>query len=308
VSVKRLISTKLGRAEVATVQPKDFAGRVAAVTGASSDLGRSIAGYLTARGAAVVVNDLETSSVGACVDEIVGMGGVVTVVEGSLADRLVADALVAGAMDQHGRLDILVNTPVGVGAGYGLAQSSDGDAASFIEENVLGPMWASRAALSAMRIRGAGRIVNVSVGIGAFGMAGCIVSSTASAAVVGLTRAMALDVSSTSIRVNCVAPIADTAQSAILFERSSDVDRSRYGVELVTPTIAFLCHDACSLNGTVLSAGGGRVALVFSATSAGSFDLEADHLEIGRQLDRILASDHPTLPRSVLDELLLIEV
>lgn len=285
----------------------DFAGEVVAVTGAASGLGRAYAVDLASRGASVVVNDLHAERAAETVAAIVDGGGAAVAVVGSVADPEVADSIAATAVSTFGRLDVLINN-AGNGVAGRLTRMSDDAVRSVIDVHVLGTMWVTRAALRVMEQQGDGRIVVTSSAAGAFGISHMPVYCAAKAALMGLTRALALDAAESSIRVNAIAPVADTALSDGFFQRFPQLDRQRYGVAAVVPAVAYLCHRDCPLNGTLLTIGGGRVGRIATVTNVGHYDPYTDVGEITANLDRILSIDHAVEPRSVLDEFLLVDV
>ncbi len=285
----------------------DFDQKVALITGAGAGLGRAYAHYLAARGARVVINDIDEARARETAAAIAQTGETATAVGGSVAASTTADAMVAAAVDTYGRLDILINN-AGNSAAAELTRLTDDQIRSLIDVHLLGTMWVTRAALREMRRTGAGRIVNTASGVGAFGLAYTTPYGAAKAGIIGFTRSLALVVASTGIRANAIAPIACTGMSDGFFRAHPELDRERYTAEAVAPAVAYLCHDSCVLNGELLSIAAGRVARIFVGTAAGHLDPEADHVEIGRRIERIMSIDHPLVPHSALDELLLIEV
>lgn len=286
---------------------RDFAGEVVAVTGGGSGLGRAYASDFAGRGASVVVNDLDAERAHETVAAIADGGGTAVAVIGSVTDPEVADTIAATAVSTFGRLDVLINN-AGNGVAGRLTRMSDDDVRSVIDVHVLGTMWATRAALRVMEQQGNGRIVVTSSAVGAFGVSRMPVYGAAKAALMGLTRSLALDAAESSIRVNAIAPVADTPLADGFFQRFPQLDRQRYGVTAVVPAVAYLSHRDCPLNGTLLTIGGGRVGRIATVTNVGHYDPYADLGEIAANLDRILSIDHAVEPRSVLDEFLLVEV
>jgi NAD(P)-dependent dehydrogenase (short-subunit alcohol dehydrogenase family) len=285
----------------------DFVGQVAIVTGAGRGIGRAVALYLARAGAALVINELDESLGVETVGAIEQIGGSATLVVGSVANAATAPALVARAIETFGRLDIVVNNAGGHAAGP-LVALSDDQIAGVIGTHLMGSIMLTRAVLPAMKQQRYGRIVNMASSAGAFGLPQASVYAAAKAGVIGFTKALALEVAGVDIRVNSVAPLADTTLAAGFFDAYPHLNRSLYRAELVAPAVAYLCAGSCALNGELLSVAAGRVARIFTATAPGLFDSAADHLEIGRQLHQIMATDHFVIPTSALDEFLMIEV
>ena len=139
-----------------------FEGRVAVVTGAGRGIGRAYARLLAERGASVVVNDLGGSMEGEGTDagpastvagEIVAAGGTAVADTNDVADGVGAQALVDTAVEQFGRLDVLVNN-AGIIRWAGLPEADEDNLASHLAVHVVGsfnttraawPQWSSRA-------------------------------------------------------------------------------------------------------------------------------------------------------------------
>ena len=140
-----------------TTRPTSGPTPVAVVTGASSGIGRAVAGALVAAGHTVV----GTSRDAARVAPLPG----VHLLDLDVTSQRSVDALVATVLQRHGRIDVLVNN-AGVGAvGAGEESTLDQDRVLF-ETNVFGVMALTRAVLPHMRERGSGRVVNVSSVLG----------------------------------------------------------------------------------------------------------------------------------------------
>src|SRR3954464_6484503 len=131
-----------------------LAGKVAAVTGAGSGIGRATALRFAAEGAAVVVNAREARSAPATANEAGGLA-----VPGDVGDSAVLEEVVATAVRQHGRLDVLFNN-----AGYGLPDTlltmTDELLQEMLQVNLFGVLHGTRAALPVMIEQGGGSIIN----------------------------------------------------------------------------------------------------------------------------------------------------
>ena len=251
----------------------DFGGRVALVTGAGAGLGRAHALLLAARGAAVVVNDLGTavdgrgsssSAAEAVVDEIRAAGGIAVADHHSVADPRGAEAMVRTARDEFERLDIVVNN-AGILRDATIANATPESVDAVLDVHLKGAFNVVRSAWPLMKAQQHGRIVNTSSNSGLLGNFGQSSYGAAKMGLVGLTRVLALEGAKHGITANAVAPMARTRMTEGLV--SEEVDR--LAPELVSPVVAWLAHDSCSVTGETLSAGGGQVARFFVGLTRG---------------------------------------
>ncbi len=193
--------------------PLSLKGKVALVTGSSSGIGAATARALAAEGAAVVVNSASSVEAGrALADELPGA----SYVQADIADAGQAAALVAQAVENHGRLDILVNN---AGTTRVIAHP-DLEAATpevwrrIFDVNVIGTWQVSVAAVPHLRAGGDGVIVNVSSLAGHTTRGSSIPYAASKAAVSHMTKLLA-NVVGPEIRVNAVAPgLVDTPWTA----------------------------------------------------------------------------------------------
>jgi NAD(P)-dependent dehydrogenase (short-subunit alcohol dehydrogenase family) len=195
-----------------------FDGRVAIITGAGGGLGRSHALELARRGAQVLVNDLGGSLDGSgssksaaqqVVDEITASGGVAAPNHDSVATFEGGRAIVQGALDAFGRVDVLVNN-AGILRDKAFHKMDAALIDSVIDVHLKGAFYVSQAAFVLMREQGYGRIVNTSSGSGLFGNFGQANYGAAKAGLAGLTRVLAIEGASRGIKTNAIAPIAAT--------------------------------------------------------------------------------------------------
>jgi NAD(P)-dependent dehydrogenase (short-subunit alcohol dehydrogenase family) len=225
---------------------------------------------LAERGASVVVNDLGSSTSGKGADvapsasvaaEIVAAGGAaiadasdVSTADGGLA---VVDAAVA----EFGRIDILINN-AGIVKWAAFPELDEHILASHLAVHVGGSFNTSRAAWPHMAEQGYGRIV-MTTSTGLFGLPNNTAYATAKAAVIGLTRSLTLAGDPHGIRVNVIAPGAFTRMAGP-GEGSPEM-----APELVAPMAAFLAHEDCPVSGEIYTAGFGRFARLFIASTEG---------------------------------------
>ena len=180
-------------------------GKSALVTGAGSGIGEAIAHTLARAGAHVYVADRDVAN-GKRVAEAIGSdNGRAEFVELDVTDEAAIASLASRIGTTHGALDILVNN-AGIGHVGTALTTSGADMDRLYAVNVRGVFNASKAFLPGMLARKSGAIVNIASIGGILGIRDRLAYVTTKTAVVGLTKAMAMDHAAEGIRVNCVCP------------------------------------------------------------------------------------------------------
>jgi 3-oxoacyl-[acyl-carrier protein] reductase len=245
-----------------TLGTNELAGRVALVTGSARNIGRSIALALAAGGAAVIVNGRRAAAdAEAVAEEIRRAGGRAAAHVADVGDPAAAAALVAAAVREFGRLDILVNN-ASVRREVDFASLEYAEWREIVSTTLDGAYLCSRASLPHLIASGAGSIVNIgglSSHTGASRRAHVI---AAKAGLVGLTRALAHDLAPHRITVNCVAPgLIDTARSGPepAHHKSLAAPMGRKGnPEEIAHVVRFLCGPGARyITGQTIHANGG---------------------------------------------------
>jgi 3-oxoacyl-[acyl-carrier protein] reductase len=239
----------------------DLSGKKALVTGATGGIGGAIARALHAQGAVVTLSGTRRQAL----DELAGaLGERVHVVEANLADKDSVEALVPAAETAMEGLDILVNN-AGVTRDNLFLRMKDEEWDTVIAVNLTAAFRLSRAAVKGMMRRRSGRIVNIGSVVGATGNPGQGNYAASKAGLVGMTKALAAEVASRGITVNCVAPgfiespmtdaLNDKQREAIL--GTIPMARLGQGGEIAAAVVYLASGEAGYVTGHTLHVNGG---------------------------------------------------
>jgi len=240
-----------------------FDGQVAIVTGAARGIGQAIAARLAAEGARVVVADLDEPAAATAVAEI-GHGASALPLDVTQAESW--QDLVSQVQRDWGRLDILVNNAGIAGRSAPSWELEVDEWLQVLAIDLTGVFLGCRAVLPIMRAAKAGRIVNIASIAGKEGNPNAVPYSAAKAGVIGLTKAVAKEVATDGILVNCVAPavietpILEQVSEAHIQYMTSRIPMGRMGQPAeVAALVAFLCSkDLTFSTGAVYDISGGR--------------------------------------------------
>ncbi|MDT2005469.1 SDR family NAD(P)-dependent oxidoreductase [Rhodococcus opacus] len=256
-----------------------FDGRVAVVTGAGRGIGRAYARLLGERGASVVVNDFGSSMEGdgtddgparKVVDEIVAAGGKAVADTNDVSTVEGATAIIDTAIAQFGRIDVVVNN-AGIVRYAGMPDVELENVERHLAVHLLGSFNTSKAAFPHMIEQGYGRII-MTTSTGMLGLPNNLPYATAKAGLVGMTRSMKLAGEPYDIKTNLIAPAAMTRMAGgdELPDDAPAVPGQPYmPSSAVAPMVAFLAHESCPVSGEIYTAGGGRFARLFVASTEG---------------------------------------
>jgi 3-oxoacyl-[acyl-carrier protein] reductase len=243
----------------------DLGGKVALVTGASGGIGAAIARALHAAGARVVLAGTRRPVLEALAGELGERGFVATA---DLADPGAGDALVKAAETAAGQLDILVNN-AGLTRDQLALRMKDEDWQKVIDVDLTAGFRLARAAMRGMMRRRWGRIIGIASIVGVTGNPGQANYAAAKAGMIGMSKALAAEVATRGITVNCVAPgfIATAMTEALTDEQrqrlAGVIPIGRVGTpEEVAAAVLFLASDeARYVTGHTLHVNGGMAMI-----------------------------------------------
>jgi len=250
-----------------------FTDRVALVTGGASGMGRAAVLGFAAEGAAVVVNDIDEAGLAATAEAVRAQGGRVALAPGDITDAATIDLMVARAVGEFGRVDILFNY---VGGDPDLApqkpfvDQTDDFWDRMIAVNLKSTIRACHAVLPAMTAQGYGRIVNTGAVAGKIGGPNMALYSAVKGGVIAFTKALALETAPHAITVNCICPgpIATPGLQRVFADQdvravTGIVPLGRLGTpEEVASAVLYLASDDASfITGQALSVDGGATRI-----------------------------------------------
>jgi dihydroxycyclohexadiene carboxylate dehydrogenase len=249
-------------------------GRVAVVAGGGQGIGSATVRRLVDEGATVVVGDVNPA-----VDaQLSDVASSISTYVGDLTDRDMAIGLIQTAIERHDRIDVLVNIVGGTIWSKPFVDYSLDEARIEIEKSLWGCISCTWAAVPYMVQRGTGSIVNL--GSHAVVSTDRVPYAVAKGGVIALTRSLAMELASSGVRVNCVAPHSTTADDRVMARNADETPADREArhaasterikreipmgrrarAEEQAAAIAFFASDDSSfITGQVLSVGGGAL-------------------------------------------------
>lgn len=252
-----------------------LAGKVAVITGAASGMGRAMAELFTREGCSVVAGDWNAERLTQTVDELRAGGAKIVGLGGNIADQADAEALIALAVKEFGRLDVLVNNAGVMDYMAGVGEVTDEIWQRVLGINLNGPMYTSRKAVQHMLEHGGGSIINIGSTASLSGGAAGAAYTASKHGVLGLTRSTAWMYAQRGIRCNLIAPggtktnIAESmpqdkldmtgAQRAGAFAQM--IPNFLEALDIAQLALFLASDESKLINGAVITADGGWMAL-----------------------------------------------
>lgn len=245
----------------------DLSGQVALVTGASRGIGKAIAIALGKSGAVVACLARNEEKLKETAAEITAAGGKASIHACDVTNSEAAQAAVDAVVEQHGRLDIVVNN-AGITKDTLLPIMNDDDWDQVIAANLRSVFLFSRAAAKVMMRQRSGRIINMSSVSGLMGNPGQSNYSASKAGIIGFTQTVARELAKRKITVNAICPgfiatdMAEALGPAIIDEVKKRIPIQRIGeADEIADAVLYLASDSASyITGQVITVDGGMTA------------------------------------------------
>jgi 3-oxoacyl-[acyl-carrier protein] reductase len=243
----------------------DLSGKTALVTGATGGIGGAIARALHAQGAQVVLSGTREDALSALAEEL---GERVRVLACNLSDSAAVDGLYGQAEAAAGQVDILVAN-AGVTRDGLLMRMKDEDWETVIKVNLEAYFRLSRAALRSMMKRRWGRILGITSVVGVTGNPGQTNYAASKAGMIGFSKALAQEVASRNVTVNCVAPgFIESPMTDVLNEQQRETILARIpaarlgtGAEIAAACVYLASEEAAYVTGQTLHVNGGMAMI-----------------------------------------------
>ncbi len=243
---------------------RQLEGKIALVTGASRGIGRAIAMELAHRGASVAANFRTTRNAAEELrEEIHQVGCECELFQGDVSDSQHARQVIDEVINSFQRIDILINN-AGITRDRSIRKMSDAEWAEVIDTNLNSVFYCTSAALPGMIDQKYGRIVNIASFVGQAGNFGQVNYAASKGGIIGMTKALALELAKYNITVNVVAPgFTETEMVAAIPSDVRDQILSRIPLrrfarpEEVAKAVAFLLCDGDYITGQQLNVNGG---------------------------------------------------
>lgn len=246
----------------------NFSGKVCLVTGAGAGMGKATAIQYARNGAKVGINDLTAEICADTLEAIRAVGGQCFGVYGDISDPAVSEALTDQAMERYGRIDALANV-AGVVIPGSIISTTQADIDKTLRINVKGSILTTQAAVRYMRAQEeGGAVVMVGSSAGLLGVSDRVAYSASKGAIIAVTRAIAVDLLHTKVRVNCICPgPVNSPSMEARFQAAPGLrekflagalnDRLGEAEELAQAILFASCGEMGYLNGAIISVDGG---------------------------------------------------
>lgn len=258
---------KLPPNDASGAPPVSLKGKVVLITGAGAGLGRDYAIFFAKYGAKVVVNDFKDPS--KVVEEIKAAGGEAHGDTHDVAKD--SKAIIDNVIGKYGTIDILINN-AGILRDRSFTKMTDAEWFQVQNVHLLGTFNLTRLAWPHFLEKKFGRVINITSTSGIYGNFGQANYASAKAAILGLSKTLAIEGSRSNIKVNVVAPHAETAMTLTIFREE---DKNLYHPDQVAPLLVYLSTDEVPATGELFEIGGGWVGATRWQRAKGAVSTDA---------------------------------
>ncbi len=241
-------------------------GKVAIITGASQGLGHAMALKFAEAGADIVAASRTKEKLDQTAGEVRKLGRKCLVVPADVTQSAQVNAIIAAAIKEFGRIDVLVNNAGGGDEKLGktLTEITDEDWHRGIDTNLSSQFYGCRAVIPQMLKQNRGKIINLASGYGLRGGKHNFIYASSKGGVIQLTRSMALTYAQNNIQTNCIVPgiFPHNEEMMRFFKGGKFIPIGRGGEDIeVGPLAVFLASDASNhINGELIAIDGGGLA------------------------------------------------
>ena len=250
-------------------------GKVVIVTGGGTGLGRAMVRALARAGADLVIAARRQGPIDEAAEEVEGLGRKVLAIATDVSDSAQVDRMAARALDQFGKVDVLINNAgrTAENVPTPIWEITDDDWRAGIETNLSGAFYCARAVSKHMVDRGSGKIVNVASGFGLRGGRDIYIYTCSKGGMIQLTRTLAMSLGRHGVTANTIVPGFIPTRGTDSFRASLPgsgevIPTGRLGMpEDIGPIAVFLASDASNyMNGEMIMLDGGGLAGGFAPT------------------------------------------
>jgi len=249
-------------------------GKVAIVTGAGSGMGRAMANLFATEGAKVVAGEWNATTLDEVVAEVKAGGGQIVGIRGDISDVAQAEAIVAGAVEAFGRVDVLVNNAGVMDQNEAVGDVDDATWERVLGINLFGTMHMTRAAVRLMAEQGSGSIVNVASVAGLVGGVAGVSYTVSKHGILGLTKNTAWMYALKGVRCNVICPgaVATNIQQSMDMSKIDTFGSERLnlvyslipgqleGADIAKLALFLASDDSAKINGAIIAADAGWMA------------------------------------------------